>query len=139
MEAPAVPGDVDEADEAAGIACADPAQAVASHPVQPIAAHQRVVEALRVQRVDLVVAEVAAPLVVDRHGASVGLRPGRLRAGASRRVSGQSVSAAAVARTKPGGLSSMMLWPQSGTGTTDTPARVSASAPARGPSASGSR
>lgn len=38
-------------------------------------------------------------------------------------------SAPAVARTKPCGLSSMMLWPQSGTGTTDTPARVSAAMP----------
>lgn len=48
-------------------------------------------------------------------------------------------SAAAVARAKPSGLSSMMLCPQSGMETTATPAAVSASVPGSGPSASGSR
>jgi hypothetical protein len=50
-----------------------------------------------------------------------------------------SASAAAVARTKARGLSNMMLWPQSGIETTDTPASESASVPGSGLSASGRR
>lgn len=56
-----------------------------------------------------------------------------------RRSQAEAESAAAVSRANASGLSSMMLCPQSGTGTSRTPASVSAPAPAGAPSASGYR
>ena len=71
----AVPQHVDEPDELARTSRGHPAEAVPGAGSLPVplgrAEHARL-ERLRVQRVHLVVAEAAAPLVRHRHGASVG-------------------------------------------------------------------
>jgi hypothetical protein len=57
----AVPGDVDEADEAFGIPRADPAQAVLADLRYPVVVQDLVVEPLGVQGVQLGVGKGAAP------------------------------------------------------------------------------
>ena len=57
----AVPGDVDEADEAFAVPGADPAQAVPADLGHPVVVQDLVAEALGVQGVELGVGEGAAP------------------------------------------------------------------------------
>lgn len=65
-----------QADELAAAPRADPAQTVAVNLRQPVDVQDRMVETLRMQRIDGRVLERTPPLVRDRHGASVD-RPGR--------------------------------------------------------------
>ena len=81
----------------------------------------------------------AAGVVVGHHAVGAWLLRAVDPAVDGDRPRAQSVRAVAVARAKASGLSSMMLWPLSGTGTTATPAAVSSAAPGSGPSAAGKR
>lgn len=62
-----VPDNVDEADQRAVFPRADPAEAVALESCSPVSPRDRVAEAVSVQRIKGCIAEVAPPLVLDRH------------------------------------------------------------------------
>jgi len=62
---PAVPGHVDETNQLVARARGDPTQAVALEPPAPIVVEQSMTEALGVERVELAIVELAAPVVAD--------------------------------------------------------------------------
>lgn len=64
---PAVPGDVDEADQRAALPSTDPAEAVALKSGSPVRLCDWGAEAIGVQCVEGSVVDVASPLVSDRH------------------------------------------------------------------------